>query len=242
MKNVVRTLLFSDQANTRLAMVVGCVASFMCFNAAAGNTYGPKAVANQSCQGRALLQPGTDGKFDALQVLDAGMVGKRFDRKPAVSLAATESMLVKYYGMRPSLRSLPVGSDRKAVETIAYMMDNGNVVAGQMALGALNPRNNLPPDMMRILSGYVNAVTEPTGEDQELIAAKEKVDKAIQMAEGMSPQPRAFARWLMKAAAWEDGVAHDAAMSGFCSSEPSANDLDLLKKALKVAKLNRGKG
>lgn len=230
------------QTKTRLALISGCVASLVFFDAAAGNTYGPKAVSNQSCQGRVLLQSGPDGKFDVMEVLDAGMIGKRFDIKPAASLASMESMLNKYYGLKQSLKTLPVESDRKAIERIAYMMENANVVAGQMALGALNLKNNLQPDMMRTLSGFVNNSTEPTGEDPELIAAKEKINKANQMTEGMSPQPRTFARWLTKAAAFEDGVAHDAAMAGFCSSNPSTNDVDLLKKAVKTAKINRVKG
>lgn len=222
------------------AMLVA-ILTMLSFSAIAGNTVGEQTVKNQSCTGRKLIQPGADGKFDPASILDLAIAGKKFDHDSASALTATQAMLVQYYGLKQSLRSLPVESDREAMGRITLLMKNNNVVAGQMALGALRPKNNLPKDMMRVLDAYVTTITEPEDEDSELKDIEIKLEKAMAMTSSMSPQARAFARWAMKAAAFEDGVAHDAAMIGFCSSKPNPADKEMLLNALKVAKLDRSK-
>lgn len=193
-----------------------------------------------SCAGRVVPGALADGKLNADALIEAAMRGKTFVYGENAAVVATEAMLVQYYGMRQSLRSLPSEPDRKAVGRIAHLIQNNSVVAAQMALGSYvvaHPAGDVP----RPLYTYVNNATEPYHGDDELNRLAEQIKLATTMTEEMSPKPKAFARWVIRAAAFEDAVAHDAAMAGFCMSSPTLNDHNLMKSAYGVAKLDRSR-
>lgn len=190
-----------------------------------------------SCKGRALQ--GDAGNAAAL--LEQAMRGKKFDYNEAASLVGTESMLMQYYGMRMSLRSVADERMRAGVARISQLMQNDYVIAAQMALGAGSLRTQLPAAVAQPLAKYVDNATEPFHGDEELTMLSEQIQRAMVVTEGMSPRPRAFARWVMRAAAFDDAVALDAAMAGYCMSAPSAQDDKLLAQAHAIARLDRSK-
>lgn len=200
----------------------------------------PSHQVSLGCGGRTVPGAVEGGKLNADALIDAAIRGKTFVYSEGAAVVATEAMLVQYYGMRQSLRSLPEESDRKAVARIAHLIQNNNVVAAQMALGSLmvgHPTANVP----RPLYTYVNNATEPYHGDDELNGLAQQIASATAMTDDMSSKPKAFARWIVRAAAFEDAIAHDAAMSGFCMSSPTATDHKQLKAAFDVAKLDRSR-
>jgi hypothetical protein len=199
------------------------------------------APADLSCKGRAIATAGKPAEIDPTALLDSAMKRKPFVYGEAASVAGTEAMLVQFYGMRQSLRSLPAEQDRKSVARISHLMQNDYVIAGQMALGAELMGGRIPPGILGPLARYVTNSTEPYHGDDELTSVNDQIKRATVMLGPMSEKPRAFARWAMRAAGFDDAVALDAAMAGLCLSSPSSNDMKLLGQAYQVAKLDRSK-
>ncbi|ABM39232.1 hypothetical protein [Polaromonas naphthalenivorans] len=84
-------------------------------------------------------------------------------------------------------------------------------------------------------------MTQPYDEDPELAAIEAKTVKADSILDKMTPKPKAFARWVVLGYAWDDAIAIDASLIGYCMSEPSSQDQKLLEAAVGVARLVRSK-
>lgn len=214
-------------------LVAAVVASF-----AAGASAQSKPI---GCNGRTIPAALQDGKINPNVLLDAAMKGRTFEYTQNASVVGTEAMLIQYYGMRLSLRSIPSESDRAAVARVAHLMQNNFVIAGQMALGATTQSGTVPPMIQEPLAKYVTNATEPFHGDDELTTISENLKKANDMIAPMTEKPRVFARWVVKAAAFDDSIAYDAALSALCMSEPTAADLKVLKSAFDIAKIDRNK-
>lgn len=194
-----------------------------------------------SCNGRAVPAALQEGKINPNVLLDAAMKGKTFEYNANASVVGTEAMLIQYYGMRLSLRSIPSEADRLAVQRVAQLMQNNFVIAGQMALGATSQSGAVPTAIQEPLAKYVTNATEPFHGDDELTTITENLKKATEKIEPMSEKPRTFARWLVKAAAFDDAVAYDASLSALCMSQPTDADMKILKGAYDIAKIDRNK-
>lgn len=196
-----------------------------------------------SCKGRAMpeARKSLNEPLDSDALLDAAMKGKKFDFNPGASLVSLESNLVQYYGLKESLRAIPDDEGRKAIGRVATLIENNYVIAAKMALGASALRGLIPQPFLVPLSRYVGTMTEPYHEAADLIDVQKKSIEGQKILEKMTPKPRAFARWAVFGFAWDDRVAIDASLAGYCTSSPSAADQRMLEQAVDVARLDRGK-
>lgn len=195
-----------------------------------------------SCQGRSQdLRKDANGVLDPDFLLDAAMKGKSFALTPGASIVSLESNLVQFYGLNQSLRSIPSDEGRQAIERVATLIENNYVIAAKMALGASAMRNQIPQPILTFTGRYVGTMTEPYHENAELMDLQRKGIEGQRLIAKMSPKPLAFARWAVFGYTWDDLVAIDASLNGFCASNPSAADLKMLEQAVAVVRLDRNK-
>ncbi|MGJ7523505.1 hypothetical protein ACSFA0_23695 [Variovorax sp. LT1P1] len=167
------------------------------------------------------------------------MKGKRFALVPGQALVTMEGTLVQYYSLRQSLRAIPEEDGRVAVQRIASLIESNFVIAAQMALGVSAMQGRVPPGLLEPIDRYVSNITEPYHDDAELTSIKSKVTAGRKTVEAVSVGARPFARWAVLAYAWDDKVAIDAALGGFCMSSPTGTDVQTLVKAVTAARLDR---
>lgn len=200
------------------------------------------APAKVSCQGRSQAIPrDANGVLDPDALLDSAMKGKTFALTPGASMVSLESNLVQFYGLNQSLRSIPADDGRKAIERVATLIENNYVIAAKMALGASAMRNLIPQPILAYTGRYVGTMTEPYHENAELLDLQRKGIEGQRLIAKMSPKPLAFARWAVFGFTWDDAVAIDASLDGFCASSPSVGDIKMLDQAVAVARLDRNK-
>lgn len=195
-----------------------------------------------SCSGRdtpAAKNLGSGLSADPL--LDSAMEGKKYTLNPGASLVSMEATLVQYYGLRQSVRSIPDDSGRVAMQRVATLVENNYAIAAQMALGSSVSRGLIPPPLSGYLLRYVMNLTEPYHDDPELLDVKAKGEAGQRSVAQMSVKVRSFARWAVLGSAWDDQVAVDASLSGFCMSSPTKEDLKLLNVGMRVARLDKSK-
>ena len=194
-----------------------------------------------SCQGRVMpeARKKANESLDADILLDKAMKGKKFDLNAGASLVSLETNLVQYHGLASSVRSIPDDEGRRAMGRVASLIENNYAIAAKMALGASIMRGLVPQPILKPLSSYVTTMTEPHGEAPDLMEIDRKITQAQQIIGNMSEKPRAFARWVVLGYAWDDRVAIDASLAGYCTSSPTAADHKLLETAVGVARLDR---
>lgn len=178
--------------------------------------------------------------LDAETLLQKASEGKSFSLSAGASLVSLETNLVQLYGLNQSLKSIPSDKGRDAIGRVALMIENNYVIAAKMTLGASVLDGLIPEPILSYVSRYVSTMTEPYHEDAELLDLQRKSAKGIDMVRSMSPKPLAFARWMIYGSAWDDRIAMDAALMGFCSANPTIADLKLLNEAVDVSRLDRG--
>lgn len=168
-------------------------------------------------------------------MLDAALKSFPVSYGQAASLAGLEAMLTQYYGMRQSIRQVSDEKEYQAIARIAMLSQNNYVVASQMALGAAMASNDIGNEYLRPIYQFVAYALEPYHGNQELVDAAQSVAAASRQIEALSEKPKAFARWVIRAGAYDDPVAFRAAMTGFCSVKPSPADIRILGSAFKTA-------
>lgn len=201
------------------------------------------ATEKVSCEKRVRQEFSRDanGVLEPNALLDAAMKGKDFSLSPGASMVSLESNLVQFYGLKQSLRSIASDEGRDAIMRIATLIENNYVIAAKMALGASAMRNWIPQPLLSVTGRYVGTMTEPYHENAELLDLQRKGVEGQRLIEKMSPKPLAFARWAVFGFVWDDAVAIDAALNGFCASTPTPADVKMLEQAVSVSRLNRNK-
>lgn len=217
--------------------------SVVCFVFAATSFSAFAAPKSVSCQSRAVqnLKKDANGVFSPDVLIDDSIKKQNLVLSPGASLVSLESNLVQFYGLTQSLRSIPSDEGRAAIGRVATLIENNYVIAAKMALGASAMRKQIPEPILTYVARYVGTMTEPFHGDAELLDLQRKGVEGQRLIAKMSPKPLAFARWAIFGFTWDDEVAIDSALAGFCASNPTNQDLKLINQAVSFSRLDRSK-
>lgn len=195
---------------------------------------------NLSCDKRgANVAEAKKAKVTGEALLIAGIKGKPFALSEDAAYSTMDQVLTSHYNLREPLATIKDERARRAIGLVAQLLMNDYVIAAQMAFGAVLQAAPVKPTTLQMIRNMVFTAIEPYAGDEELTRIAEDITKADQILMSMNLQPRQFARWVARAAAFEDAIAMDAAMTGFCAVNPTSKDFEVLKKAVDVTKLKR---
>lgn len=187
---------------------------------------------NLDCSRRNIegLRPSAAGPVDAELLLQRAIHGKKFPYTPAASLAWLDSMLV-FYGNTVSLASLK-GPARDAATRIALLVHNDYTIAAQMANRLSRLQNVFGADHARYLDNLVTNLTEPSHDMVEIGITNRMIETASASLKPVSPMVKPFAVWALRAYAYDDDVAIDAALTGMCAASLTPNDRSIVESAI----------
>lgn len=193
-----------------------------------------------ACDGRdaAVAQVKKDG-LSGESFLRTAMRGKPFPLAPQDAYATMDQVLTTHYGLRQPLAMIKDTGAREAITLVASLLLNDYVIAAQMAYGARLINAPIPDPARQGIRSMVYTAVEPYPGDEELEKIAQAIEKADKIVAGMTTHAKIYARWVVRAAAFEDAVAMDAAMTGWCSGVVTADDVAKLKQASELARLKR---
>lgn len=172
----------------------------------------------------------SDGAVVASALLESAMRGKKFTMSAQASLLAFDQRLVRY-GLQTPLAALSPGAEREAVTRVAQLVENGYVVAAQMALGAARRSGVLSPHIQMIVGNMVGTATEASEADPDLAKIGSMLVQAKESVAAMPELQRGFATWSVQGYAFDDPIAVDAALAGFCLTDPAPSAVQQLVEA-----------
>lgn len=175
--------------------------------------------------------------LSATALLEQGMKGKEFPTNEAHSLRNFSRLLTGEYGLSKPLEAITDPEASKAIGRISLLISNNYVIAAQMALGVATVSKALPKEVADRAGDMIFTATDPTDHDKDLMALQKQFTEADAAFAGSNPRVRAFARWVLKGYAFNDPIAIDAAVTGYCQSSPSAADNANLEKWVAATRL-----
>ena len=193
-----------------------------------------------SCNGRSVpAAADASGKiiYPDLLIQEA-MKGKLFKKSPERSMKEVESRVISERGMRDLFSSVKDENARKSISRISYLSMNFYSIAAQMEAGFLNSKNVVQKSVMDPLLEFVQTLTAIIDHDEAFVDLHRRNEKGQAILAPVSPQPKAFARWALWGYTWDDEVAIDASLAGFCMSSPTAADHATLERAILAARLD----
>jgi hypothetical protein len=161
---------------------------------------------------------------------------KPFPKSPLQSLGWMDLGL-KTLGFQGSLTSLK-GPSQMAAIRLASLADNDYTIAAQMAYGIHTRQGLFPASHSEAIGRFVMALTESSDQTPENNTSNMMVEKASTLLEGADSTVKAYGRWALRAYAYDDMVAVDAALAGFCMSSPKTADVQALRKGIQYAQFN----
>jgi hypothetical protein len=175
------------------------------------------------------------------QMLEHAMRGKRMDMERTSAFGEFDALLTSSYGLRNPLATLANPLARKRMEDVSQLVVSGYVVAAQMMQGVMIKEGVVPRETLKIVGNMVYSALEPDGEDPALGDIDTKVRSADNELTKIGVDRRPFARWLIRAYAYNDPVAVDAALAGYCAAKPTTDESKLLTKTAKRVRLDPAK-
>lgn len=158
------------------------------------------------------------------------------------AMGQIDTLLTSSYGLRKPLASITDTRGVKAISRMSQLIMGSYVVAAQMTLGVIEKEEIIPQETLVITGNMVYTLNEPDDVDPILGEILEKVQKADLGIALISPDSLPYAKWALRGYAYNDSVAVDAAMAGFCMSNPTARDGEyLVKWAKKIRYIDKAK-
>ena len=176
-----------------------------------------------------------------VDMIERAMKGKPFVKGEDDSIAFMNSILVSQYGMKRPLSTIG-GEAGRWTTKISRLVGNDYFIAAQMTYGLATQAGVMDADTKRAIGSFVMVATEPYPEDEELTQIAAKLVKAIAQIGKMPENLRPYAKWIAKGFAFDDAVAIDAALYGFCAQKQTKGDLKLLESAINISKLTQAAG
>lgn len=195
-----------------------------------------------SCERHQMPQALTGQSGDKVRAIDqeklllAAAQNKPFPKQPPSSLDWMQAGL-STHGFTGSLADLR-GPAQMASMRIASLADNDYTIASQMAYG-IHVRQGLFSKSLADLMGYfIFGLTENSDQTPENNNTNAMINDAMAHLASMPPAVKGYAKWALRAYAYDDVVAIDAAMAGVCMSSASKADMVSLGKAIKFAQFD----
>lgn len=151
------------------------------------------------------------------------------------AMSDLDVMMTSMYGLKRSLAMLPDGPARNAIMRTSYLIMHGNSIAAQISYGSMMLEKGVPPDVTRIMGDIVTGLIQPYDDDAVFLKLGKAVKEGDEALGSMPEHPRRYARWIVRAKLYEDKVAVDTALAGYCMAMPSAADDALLKRVVSQA-------
>lgn len=191
-----------------------------------------------NCSARVVAGARTPAGLDVEALLIAGVQGKAFAHGPQESLTWLESTLTMY-GNRQPLSKLR-GPTKAAVTRVAMLVNNDYTIAAQMAHGINQLSGTVDPLLGQYIGNLVINLTEPAEDIPEIEATNKLIDRSIALLnrEGVSDEVKSFAKWAVRAFAYDDDVAIDTALAGICMSSASERELRVIEKGILQARFD----
>lgn len=173
----------------------------------------------------------TDRLAFSRRALQISMLAKGVKREEQIkALGDLDVMMTSRYGLKRSLAMLPDGPARNAIMRTAYLIMSGNSIAAQISYGSMQLEKDVPPDAARIMGDIVTGLIQPYDNDATFVQLRDAVKESDASLEPMPERARRYARWVVRGKLYDDGVAVDTALAGYCMAGPSESDNGLLKK------------
>jgi hypothetical protein len=195
------------------------------------------ATFTPGCEGRRPAPLAADGTLNAVLLLDEAARGRRFKIDDQESLAQFDSMLVTQYGLANPIALLADETAKGAFGRTAKFVMNNYVIAAQMAHGAALRANLISGEHAKLAGYFIYTATEPYPGDTEIAGIAERLAQARKLLGAMDPRLIGFSSWALRAFAFDDKLAADASLRGYCALMPSAADNKLLSEAINAVRL-----
>ena len=130
------------------------------------------------------------------------------------------------------------GASQVAVRRIASLAHNEYIIASQMAYGIHMRQGVLDKDVAMFMGWMLLGLTEDSDQTPETNMTNGIINDSMVYIEKLSPTVKGYARWAIRAFAFDDQVAIDASMAGVCMSSPSKAELESLGKAIRNAQFD----
>jgi hypothetical protein len=176
------------------------------------------------------------GQLDQEKLILAAVKDKPFP-KPLLQSLGWMELALRTYGFQGSLTTLK-GPSQMAAMRLASLADNDYTIAAQMAYGVHMRQGLIPASHGEAIGRFIMSLTESSDQTPENNNSNLMVEKASVLLEGSSAPVKAYGRWAIRAYAYDDMVAADAAVAGVCMSNPKSAEIEALRKAIKYAQYN----
>ena len=171
-------------------------------------------------------------------LLKIGARGKVMNYTPSEALGEFDTLLTSEYGLRKPLATLTNPRQRKQMAETSQLLLSGYVVAAQMMHGVMRGERQIPDEILRISGNMIFTANEPDGADPVLGEIYNKVQLADQAIAKIGADRLPYARWIIRGYAYNDPVAVDAGIAGYCMSKPSQSETGILQRAAKAVRFD----
>jgi hypothetical protein len=232
----------APRSTRRLAVKRGASAAFVVVlmlasgMVSAGENTKPVSIACASKPGHG--SPSVDPLGYGYKLIVNAAKNKKMDMEKLEALGEVDMLLTSSYGLRKPLATI---TNRRAADQMALTSQltmSGYVIAAQMMFGIVRKEALIPERTAYIAGNMIYTMTEPDDHDPSLTVIADKIKKADKEISGLAPEQLSYARWLIRGYAFNDPVAVEAAMVGFCDSKPTNKAKLLVEGQAKKVRLD----
>lgn len=196
-------------------LIVAAMLASLTGVAAAGEDTKPVSI---KCDGRVHKDLSSADKTDfGYELITRAMSGKKMNIEPMLALGEMDTLLTSSYGLRQPLATLTNKRALNQMALVSQLVMSGYVVSAKMLIGVVEREAVVPAETVRISRNMIYTLHEPTGDDDVLLKIEQKVKQADVGVSKVSVSRQSYARWVIRAYAYNDPIAVDAALSGYCS-------------------------